>query len=30
MEFVKVFTLISLAYFARVAVPGYFISLSPL
>lgn len=30
MQFVKVFTLISLAFFALVAVPGYFISLSPL
>ena len=29
-KFIKVFTLISLAFFALVAVPGYFISLSPL
>lgn len=30
MKFIKVFTLISLAFFALVVVPGYFISLSPL
>ena len=29
-RFIRVFTLISLAFFAIVAVPGYFISLSPL
>ena len=30
LKFIVVFTLISLAYFAVVVVPGYFISLSPL